>query len=141
MANQAGNVGLKQQPPPPTPNPAPSVPQAGQAAAAPAIAPPVAPDPVRRSWLSMSFSGFEPDDTRSTLLRRWKGDITAIRNDGVKFTVPVASLQQDGPLRVGEDIRMGLARLESYKNCKCSEKVTCAEHLNIDPDGLSDGAA
>lgn len=81
-----------------------------------------------RGWLSVQFTGYNPDDQGSSLHRKWRGLILAVRSDYEHFGIPILSLQSDGPMRVGTDIREVLERLESYRNCDCAGKVKCEFH-------------
>ena len=84
-----------------------------------------------KGWVGIEFSGYEPDDERSSLLRRWKARITAFRSDGEVIIVPVTSEQSDTPRRVGEDLVRLFEILESYRNCACTAKEKCDRHAEV----------
>ena len=85
-------------------------------------------DTGEKGWLGVEFSGYEPDDQRSSLLRRWVGTITATRSDGEVIKVPIVSMQGDTPQRIGADLIQSFQILESYRNCDCTAKTKCDIH-------------
>ena len=85
-------------------------------------------DTGEKGWVGLEFSGFEPDDTRSSLLRRWTGRITAFRSDGEVIIIPIVSEQSDTPYRVGQDLLNAFRILEGYRNCECRTGEPCPSH-------------
>lgn len=95
----------------------------------PAEPPPEKPNGASvRSWLSISFAGFEADDTGSSLFRKWRGEIKALRSDQTVISIPIISEQRDGPLRCGYDFSKAVERLETYRECMCDSKSVCESH-------------
>ena len=94
-----------------------------------------------KGWVGLEFSGFTPDDQRSSLLRRWKGWITAFRSDGEVIKIAVVSEQSDTPHRIGIDLQRTFETLESYRNCDCTAKEKCAVHAEVAGNGDRDAAA
>jgi hypothetical protein len=84
--------------------------------------------PKRRTWQSLSFTGFEAQDSGSTLFRRWTGSLRALRSDGTKVSVPISMLQNDTPSKMGNALEASFEALSSYLGCECTNKLKCSEH-------------
>lgn len=83
-----------------------------------------------RSWRRITFDGLEPDDERSTLFRKWRGQIVALRSDGQLISINIVHLQQDSPAKIGAGLTDAFDRLESFRNCLCRSKAVCSEHID-----------
>lgn len=76
--------------------------------------------PTQRSWTALTFTGFQPADSTSSLFRKWSGLFCCTRSDGIVFNIPITTVQNDGPVRIGDDLIDLFEQLESRRECNCS---------------------
>src|SRR5947199_2464390 len=84
--------------------------------------------PDERAWKSLTFTGYQPDLSLSTLTPRWNGVLTAIRSDNLRVAIPLTATASATPEYAGKDLVRALELLETYRACTCTPASSCDLH-------------